>query len=62
MKKRKGKKHIVETTEEQGFTDTKYLCVGIVDIVNDAVIVESEKIARYYLLFRDTITLRHQNI
>jgi hypothetical protein len=27
-------KHIIETTEEYGFTDTKYLCVGIVDISN----------------------------
>jgi len=50
MKKRKGKKHIVETTEDHGFTDTKYLCVGIVYIVNDR-FVEFEKIARYYLLF-----------
>lgn len=32
MKRRKGEKHIVETTEEYGFIDTKYLCVGIVDI------------------------------
>jgi hypothetical protein len=35
MKRRKGRKHIVETLENYGFKDTKYLCACIVvDISN----------------------------
>jgi hypothetical protein len=60
--KKKDEKHIVETPEEHNLTDTKYLCVGIVDILRETYLkrpenpISSQRIATYYSIFLNTMT------
>ena len=68
LKRRKGKKHIaettedIETTEEHGFTDTEYLCIGIVwelrlmeTYLSPRIFENSERVAKYYSIFFNTM-------
>src|ERR671918_1990407 len=47
--------------DEISFVDTKYLCVGIVDIVNSTKITadidDSENVAKYYSIFINTMAV-----
>jgi hypothetical protein len=61
MKRRKGKKHIVETLENYGFKDTKYLCACIVvDISNYTnttlpLSFQPDKHEKYHSIFYNTM-------
>ena len=50
---------------EISFVDTKYLCVGIVDIVNSTKITadigDSENVAKYYSIFINTMAVIARN-
>jgi two-component system, OmpR family, response regulator ChvI len=57
--KKKDEKHIVETTEEHEFTDTKYLCILLVDISNYTRVTSSihqqDKWLKYHSIFHNTM-------
>ncbi|MDQ4012513.1 MAG: hypothetical protein M3146_02160, partial [Thermoproteota archaeon] len=50
---------------EISFVDTKYLCIGIVDIVNSTKVTAdigySEKVAKYYSIFINTMAVIARN-
>jgi class 3 adenylate cyclase len=53
-----------ETTEEHGFTETKYLCVGIVDILRFTELYSwggLERVAKYYIIFFNTMAAIARN-
>src|SRR5262245_61870906 len=54
-----------ESGNEISFVDTRYLCVGIVDIVNSTKITanigNSEDVAKYYSIFINTMALIARN-
>jgi hypothetical protein len=55
----KRKKHIVQTLEEHDLTDTKYLCILLVDISNYTMVTSSihqrDKLQKYHSIFHNTM-------